>query len=72
MRYAARAGAAHISDWSRIRNWNSADNSPRERMPQPKGLTDWDVRFLQQIARYPLPLSEAQRAVLRWIAERAA
>jgi hypothetical protein len=41
-------------------------------MPQPKGLTDWDVRFLQQIARYPLPLSEAQRAVLRWIAERAA
>lgn len=38
---------------------------------EPAGLSAWDVRFLQQIAAWPLVLSPDQRATLAWIARRA-
>jgi hypothetical protein len=38
---------------------------------RPTGLSEWDRRFLRQIANWPTVLLESQRAMLRDIAERA-
>jgi hypothetical protein len=58
---------AHIKlVWDRTRDGGN-------RLPyEPPGLTEWDFRFLSSIARYPLPLSPTQKAILKWIASRAA
>jgi hypothetical protein len=51
--------------WERIRA------GPRQVRREPPGWTDWDRKFLHSVARYPLPLSPAQRATLTWVLERA-
>lgn len=48
----------------------AAPAGPRRRAAPP-GWTAWDRRYLISIARYPLPLSPAQRATLEWVARRA-
>jgi len=41
------------------------------RLPEPPGLSGWDVAFLYSLADWPLPLRPDQRAIIRWIARRA-
>jgi hypothetical protein len=37
----------------------------------PTGLSDWDKKFLRQLAEWPVALAEPQRVMLRDIARRA-